>query len=113
MIYVKRVYDEPAKADGYRVLVDRLWPRGMAKERAHLDAWLKDIAPSPELRIWFNHEDEKFEEFSQRYRAELEHNPAVEELRQIVREHPATTLIYAAKSPQVNHAVVLQQFLQH
>jgi len=113
MIYIKRVYDEPSKADGYRILVDRLWPRGITKERAQLDAWLKAVAPSPELRTWFNHEAEKFEEFGHRYRAEFEHNPAVEELRKIIQEHPATTLVYAAKSPQVNHALVLQQLLQH
>ena len=81
---LKRVYDPPAADDGCRVLVDRLWPRGVSKERAALDTWLKDVAPSPELRTWFGHKPERFEEFAARYQAELEQNPAVvQELRQL------------------------------
>ena len=108
---VKRIYDEPAGTDGYRVLVDRLWPRGVSKEKAALDEWLKDIAPSPELRTWFGHKPERFAEFSARYQYELASNPAVEHVRQLADEHGAITLLYAAHDPQINHAVVLQRFL--
>jgi uncharacterized protein YeaO (DUF488 family) len=83
MFAVKRVYEDPSLDDGYRVLVDRLWPRGVSKERAQLDEWLKEVAPSTELRQWFNHEAPRFEEFAARYDAELEQNPAVERLRAI------------------------------
>jgi len=108
---IKRVYDAPAAGDGCRVLVDRLWPRGLSRERAELDLWLKDVAPSPALRTWWDHDDARFTEFSDRYRAELADNPAVEELRETVRGHPMTTLLFAAHDPQVNHAVVLRDAL--
>lgn len=93
------------------MLVDRLWPRGVSKERAALDEWLKEVSPSPELRVWFNHDPEKFTEFSKRYKEELRHNPAVDELRKIVGAHKTVTLLYGAKDPRVNHAVVLRDFL--
>lgn len=108
---IKRIYDEPEPSDGYRVLVDRLWPRGVSRERAALDEWLKDIAPSPELRTWFGHQPERFEEFSARYQTELDANPAVEQLRTLSAEHPVITLLYAAHDPAINHALVLQQYL--
>ncbi|WP_018177158.1 DUF488 domain-containing protein [Jongsikchunia kroppenstedtii] len=109
---IKRVYDEPAPADGYRVLVDRLWPRGVTKERADLDLWLKDVAPSPDLRKRWHHDKDRFAEFTDAYRLELETNPAVDKLRKIIRENAATTLIFAAHDPEVNHAAVLRDFLE-
>lgn len=110
-VSIKRIYDEPAASDGYRILVDRLWPRGVSKIEAALDLWLRDIAPSPDLRTWFSHDPAKFTEFSVLYTNELEHNPAVTELHKIIAEHPQVTLLYGAKDPQVNHAVVLRDFL--
>jgi uncharacterized protein YeaO (DUF488 family) len=112
MIQIKRIYDPPAIEDGFRVLVDRLWPRGVSKERAALDKWLKEIAPSPELRIWFGHEPAKFKEFAKRYNTELSHNPATAEVMQLVKQHKTLTLLYAARNPAVNHALILQKFLQ-
>ena len=89
------------------MLVDRLWPRGVSREAAHLDLWLKDVAPSPELRVWFDHRADRFAAFRERYLAELDGNPAVQELR----GHSDLTLLYAARDPDVNHAVVLREFL--
>jgi uncharacterized protein YeaO (DUF488 family) len=89
------------------VLIDRLWPRGVSKEKAHLDLWLKEVAPTPELRIWFDHRADRFAEFRARYLAELEGNPAVGELR----GHGDVTLLYAAHDREINGAVVLQEFL--
>lgn len=105
------MYDEAGKDDGYRVLVDRLWPRGLSKEKAALDVWLKEIAPSPELRTWFGHDPKRFNEFSVRYEQELAHNPAVEKLRAIISGNPQVTLLYAAHDTEVNHAKVLLTFL--
>lgn len=110
-VSIKRIYDEPAASDGYRILVDRLWPRGVSKHDAALDSWMKDIAPSPELRTWFNHDPDKFAEFRARYISELEQNPAVAELRQIITDHAIVTLLYGAKDPQINHAIVLRDFI--
>ena len=111
MFQIKRIYDEPAADDGARVLVDRLWPRGVSKEQAALDMWLKDAAPSPDLRVWFDHQSERFAEFSEKYREELAGNPAVGELRALAAQHSVVTLLYAAKDPAVNHAIVLQEYL--
>lgn len=114
MIRVKRIYDEPAAEDGFRVLVDRLWPRGVSKERAHIDLWLKEVAPSAELRRWFHHEAPLFDEFTARYRAELDGNPAaVDELRDLVRAHPVVTLLVGARDPELNQGVVLERYLDH
>ncbi|ACQ78703.1 protein of unknown function DUF488 [Beutenbergia cavernae DSM 12333] len=110
-IATKRVYDDAAHGDGYRVLVDRLWPRGVSKERAHVDVWLRDVGPSDELRRWFHHEARLFEEFADRYRAELATNPAVETLRGIVRSHDVVTLVYSARDAEHNQAVVLRDYL--
>ena len=92
--------------------MDRLWPRGVTKERAALDLWLKEIAPSPALRTSFDHRSDRFDDFADAYRRELDANPAVEELRAAERAHPAVTLLYAAKDPAVNHAIVLRDYLQ-
>jgi uncharacterized protein YeaO (DUF488 family) len=103
---IKRAYEAPQPSDGVRVLVDRLWPRGLKKSDAHLAAWQKDVAPSPKLRVWFGHAPERFAEFRRRYRSELTGNPAVAELRKQGRGK-RVTLVYAARDPKVNHAVVL------
>jgi DNA-3-methyladenine glycosylase len=110
-IVIKRVYDPASPSDGFRVLVDRLWPRGVSHERAALDLWLKEVAPSAELRTWYGHVDERFAEFTRRYRAELDANPAVAELREVIATHPVTTLLYGSKSP-LNEAAVLADYLR-
>jgi len=108
MIKVKRVYEKPAKEDGWRVLVDRLWPRGMTKEAAHLDAWMKDVAPSDTLRKWFGHEPEKWTGFQKRYRSELaKKKELVAELKKMAKEHGTLTLLFGAKDEEHNEAVVL------
>ncbi|WP_339349949.1 DUF488 domain-containing protein [Bifidobacterium indicum] len=112
VVTIKRAYDEAGEEDGVRILVDRLWPRGVSKAAASLDGWLKDVAPSPTLRKWWNHDPERFREFTDRYRTELDENPAVVDLLNIVRKHDLTTLVYAAKDPQVNHALVLRDYLR-
>lgn len=109
---IKRIYDDPADDDGCRVLVDRLWPRGVSKERAGLELWLKEIAPSPPLRQEFAHMQERFADFRAQYEDELEDNPAVEQLLDLAERHKTVTLLYAAKDPEVNHARVLLEFLQ-
>jgi uncharacterized protein YeaO (DUF488 family) len=112
MFKIKRIYEEPAASDGYRVLVDRLWPRGVSKERAALDDWAKEVAPSAELRTWFDHDPAKFDEFTARYKTELKANPAVNELLSQTKDKPTITLLYGAKDPVINQANVLQQYLQ-
>ena len=110
---LKRVYLPPAPADGCRILVDRLWPRGLSREAAKIDLWLKEIAPSTELRKWFGHESEKWPEFQKRYAAELkQHDAAVTELRAQLRKGPAT-LLFGAHNETQNNAVVLQEYLRH
>ena len=111
-VRIKRAYDDYAASDGYRVLVDRLWPRGIKKENAHVDLWLKDIAPSTELRKWFNHEPEKWTDFSQKYRKEIVANTeATQELKEALKNHKTVTLLYGAKDEQHNQAIVLQKWL--
>jgi len=112
MIQTKRVYEPPSASDGTRVLVERLWPRGISKERAKLDLWLKDAAPSPELRQWYSHEIQKWGEFQKRYRAELEQNSAaIHQLRQLLKRG-TLTLVYAARDEQHNSAILLKAFLE-
>lgn len=108
---IKRVQEPADDADGFRVLVDRLWPRGISKERARLGVWLKEAGPSNELRTWFGHDPAKFAEFEKRYRAELDDNDAVDELRSILAEHDTVTLVYGAKDTEHNQAVVLRNYL--
>lgn len=110
-LQIKRIYEPAEESDGQRILVDRLWPRGVSKERAHLDLWLKDVAPSTELRKWFGHDPSKWDEFQERYEAELAHNDALAELKQVVASHPKTTLLFAAKDEEHNEAVVLANYL--
>ena len=107
---LKRAYALPTETDGQRVLVDRLWPRGVAKAKAGIDLWLKDVAPSTELRKWFAHDPEKWAEFKTRYRAELKGNAALAELKALARQGDIT-LIYGAKDQLNNEAVVLKQIL--
>jgi uncharacterized protein YeaO (DUF488 family) len=106
------IYDDLARSDGYRVLVDRLWPRGISKEKAALDEWEKNIAPSTQLREWFGHEPAKFAEFTQRYTDELRHNPAVKEFHERMKQHDRVILLYGAKDKTMNQAVVLEAFLR-
>ncbi|MFT9399723.1 DUF488 domain-containing protein [Acetobacter sp.] len=111
-IFLRRVYEDPTPEDGARVLVDRLWPRGVSKERAHLTLWLKDIAPSTELREWFGHDPARWEGFQQRYKAEVAQNPdAMAQLVALARKGPVT-LLFGARNTTENEAVVLAQLLQ-
>ena len=113
MVKLKRVYEEPSKADGTRILVDRLWPRGLSKEKAHVDLWLKEIAPSTELRKWFAHDPAKWQEFKARYHAELKHNSEQVALLKQATAHSPATLLYGAKDEEHNEAIVLQKLLNH
>lgn len=109
-IFLKRAYEPPAPSDGARILVDRLWPRGVTKLAAGIDVWLKEVAPSTALRQWFAHDPKKWAEFQMRYRAELRDNPAFAELKTLVKKGHVT-LVYSAKDEQHNDAVVLKQLL--
>ncbi|KFI46859.1 Uncharacterized conserved protein YeaO, DUF488 family [Bifidobacterium bohemicum] len=112
-IMLKRVYEPADDGDGFRVLVDRLWPRGISKDKARLDLWLKGIGPSTDLRRWFGHDPSRFDEFSRRYGAELDVNrEAVDTLLHICQDNPTVTLLYAAKDPDHNQAVVLRDYLE-
>ncbi|MCO5287562.1 MAG: DUF488 family protein [Chitinophagaceae bacterium] len=109
---IKRVYEEPDASDGFRILIDRLWPRGLSKEVAKVDLWLRDIAPSTDLRKWFNHDPAKWEQFQKLYKAEiLENKEAFSILKQKIKEGKMTTLVYAAKDEAHNDAVVLRHLL--
>lgn len=110
-INIKRVYESPDKKDGTRILVDRLWPRGLTKEKAKVDLWLKDIAPSAELRKWFGHDPEKWMEFKKRYRSELNENAAsVSQLKEQIKKG-TVTLVYGAKDEEHNDAFFLKEYL--
>ncbi|MGC4018550.1 MAG: DUF488 family protein [Muricomes sp.] len=114
-LQIKRIYAPFEESDGVRLLVDRLWPRGISKEKAHLDGWVKDLAPSSQLRTWFGHKAENFEEFAARYRDELDASAEAQSAaRQLViqSKENMVTLLYGAKDPQVNHAVVLKEYLE-
>ena len=113
-INVRRIYEEPRDDDGARILVDRLWPRGVSKERAHLDEWMKDIAPSTELRQWYSHDPAKFDEFSARYRDELGQPAQAAELarlRELARKGPLT-LLTASKAVDISEATVIAGLLR-
>lgn len=109
----KRAYDAPAAEDGFRIYVDRLWPRGLSHENFHYDVWEKDLAPSSELRHWF-HEDptNRWEEFAQKYARELDASPALEAFENLVAAHPVVTLLYSSREAEHNNATVLKIFLQ-
>ena len=111
-VRLKRLYESPAPDDGFRVLVDRLWPRGLAKSKAAIDLWLKEIAPSAELRKWYGHDPEKWEEFRRRYRAELnEKREVLDDLKRRLKEGPVT-FVFAARDEEHNSAVVLKEYLE-
>ncbi len=114
MIQLKRAYDPPSPSDGYRVLVDRLWPRGLKKEKAHLDAWLKDIAPSTQLRQWFAHDPTRFDAFRDRYERELTEDTARARLDELAARaaHETVTLVYSAHDEEHNNAVVLAREIE-
>lgn len=111
MIQVKRVYEKPAKGDGARILVDRLWPRGLKKEDLHLESWVKEVAPSDSLRRWFGHEPSKWKEFRRRYFAELDGKPKVWKFILQAGREGNVTLLYGAKDPEHNNAVALRDYL--
>lgn len=111
MIKLKRVYETPDESDGFRLLVERLWPRGITKEKAAVALWMKDIAPSAELRQWFAHDEEKWQEFRRRYREEVAASPALDMLRELILQHPVITFVYAASDKQ-NSATVLKAFIE-
>lgn len=112
-ISVRRVYDDPDGNDGYRVLVDRLWPRGESKEKFHYHLWAKDIAPSDALREWFHENpDSRWEQFKEKYLDELKNNPQAGQLKSSLSKYPAVTLLYASRDTQHNNAVVVAGYLQ-
>ena len=112
-VHVKRAYEAPEEADGRRILIDRLWPRGVTREKAAVDVWLKGLAPSTELRKWFGHDPEKWDEFKRRYFAELDDNPdAIAELRAELAKGRAT-LLFGAKDAEHSNARALQEYLDH
>lgn len=110
-INIKRVYEQPDKKDGIRILVDRLWPRGLTKEKARVDLWLKDIAPSTDLRKWFAHDPGKWKEFSKRYQQELKENTGQVVLLKEQIKRGKITLVYAAKDEEHNDALVLREWM--
>lgn len=112
---IKRVYDPPEPGDGKRILVDRLWPRGLKRDAAALDAWIKDVAPSAELRRWFGHRPERWAEFARRYRHELAAEPASDALRKIaaLAARDRVTLVYGARDRDRNQAVVIAEAIAH
>ncbi|MDR7514965.1 MAG: DUF488 family protein [Armatimonadota bacterium] len=114
MLRVRRVYEPPEPQDGFRVLVDRLWPRGLSKEAARVDLWARELAPSDRLRRWFGHDPVKWEEFRRRYREELSRSPARELVQQLAERarHGTVTLVFGARDERHNNAVVLAEVLQ-
>jgi uncharacterized protein YeaO (DUF488 family) len=113
VIQIKRVYDQAAKDDGFRILVDRLWPRGMSKEKARIDLWLKEIAPSNELRKWFSHDPEKWEEFKRKYETELRNkSELLAKIRQAEKDNKTVTFVYSSKEKEHNNAVALATILK-
>jgi uncharacterized protein YeaO (DUF488 family) len=113
VIHTKRVYEKPAKEDGFRVLVDRLWPRGLTKEKAQVDLWMKEIAPSDVLRKWFHYGERNWGEFVKRYKAELaKKKELLSELKKLHGKHKTVTLLYGSKDEKQNQAVLLAEFLK-
>ncbi len=113
MIKIERIYDKPEKSDGFRILVDRLWPRGLSKNKAKIDLWLKDIAPSEKLRKWFSHDIKKWPEFQKRYKKELRSKKDLtDKIRKIEKQNKIVTLLFSAKDLLHNNAVVLSYYLK-
>jgi len=113
MIVLKRVYEPVSPDDGFRILVERLWPRGISKQIAQIDLWLKDVAPSPKLRKWYQHDVLKWVEFQQRYQAELSNNQTLSQLQSLVRENETVTFVYSARDEEHNSARVLKDYLEN
>ena len=111
MIKIKRIYEPHTTSDGYRVLEDRLWPRGIKKETAHINIWMKEIAPSTELRKWFNHEPEKWKSFLLKYKTEMEQSSLFADLKTLTEKHKIITLLYGSRDEQYNQAIALKSFL--
>ncbi len=112
-IEAKRIYEPYSKKDGYRILVDRLWPRGISKEKARVDLWFKEITPSTGLRKWYNHEEEKFEEFRMRYQHELDENKGLLESFFKKLKNNKITLLFAGKESPINHVVILKEYMSN
>lgn len=113
MLQLKRIYEPYSKEDGYRILIDRLWPRGISKEEAKIDLWLKDIAPSNTLRTWFAHDPAKWNGFQEKYKKELEENTALtNQIKDLQKDHKVITLLYGAKDTEHNNAVALKKYLE-
>ncbi len=113
MFQMKRVYDAPSKSDGYRVLVDRLWPRGLTKAKVKAEIWMKEVAPSTELRTWYSHDPKKWPEFLKRYKKELAAKPEMlKQLRDLGKEHRTVTLLFGSKEEKLNQAAALLEFLK-
>lgn len=114
MIKLKRIYEQSSENDGFRILVDRLWPRGISKEDAAIDLWLKDIAPSDELRRWYSHDRNKWEQFRESYMEELGNmSGQTDRIKELENEYGTITLLYSAKDESHNNAVVLREFLEN
>lgn len=113
MLKIKRIYDAPSADDGYRILVDRLWPRGVSKERTKIDLWAKEITPTDRLRKWYSHDSKKWSEFQKMYKKELKDRlDALDKIKQIEKKEKTVTLLYAAKDTKHTHALVLQKVLE-
>lgn len=116
-VNMKRIYEEKSKDDGVRILVDRVWPRGMSKEDAKVDHWMKEVGPSSDLRKWFNHDPDKFEDFKKKYKEELsdgDQQEALNEIKEITKKHQKNiTLLFASKEEKYNQASVLKEILDH
>jgi len=113
MIRIKRIYEQVAEEDGFRILVDRLWPRGLSKEKAKVDLWMKEVAPSGELRKWFSHDPAKWAEFKKKYEKELvAKQPLLKEIRRMEKDKGTVTLLYSARDVEHNNAVVLKAVLE-
>ena len=113
VIRVKRVYEEFSKSDGFRMLVDRLWPRGLTKQAAHVDLWIKEIAPSNELRKWYHQDMSQWALFRKKYLAELQHSTSLAEFKSTCAQHEVVTLLYGSKDADHNHALILMDILRN
>jgi len=112
MISIKRIYDKPKKEESFRILVDRLWPRGLSKEKAQVDLWLKEIAPSDKLRKWFSHDPKKWDSFKKKYKIELKDKQELVEKIKKIEKKKTITLLYSAKDEEHNNAIVLKEYIK-
>lgn len=112
-IQIKRIYEPYSINDGCRILIDRLWPRGIKKENAHIDQWLKEVAPSTLLRKWYNHDPQKLDQFRLKYHEELKVSDALKELLDCIKDRQIVTLLYASREEKLNHAIILRDFINN